>query len=347
MRYNPQMLKLARELRGYTQAQLSASLNVAQGTISKIEKLGSGFDNEIAIKLSSFLNIPISFFESKDVIIPIQGEYRKKISTTVRQYNQNNALMTIVERQLLKLLEGIEINPNEIPVWDVEAEGSPKLCAQYLRKRWKLARGRINDLTILVENSGAIIIPLPLVDMDGFSMYTTNGIPLIFINRDISADRARLTLAHELGHIIMHLSCKVSDDRDKEREAFEFGAELLMPELEIKPQLTRLNLAVLADLKKYWKTSMQSIVRRAKDLGMLTDNQYKYLWIQMGVEGFKVREPIFFSAETPTTLKQIIDAYKDEMDYSTEEIASLIDASREDFSNIYFQTRVPTLRKLY
>lgn len=340
------MLKLARELRGYTQAQLSLSLNVAQGTISKIEKMGAEFDNEIAIKLSEFLNIPISFFESSDMIIPIQGEYRRKISTTVKQHNQNNALMTVVERHILKFLEGVEISQNEIPIWDVELEGSPALCAHYIRKLWRLPRGRIDNLTTLVEKYGAIIIPIPLTGMYGFSMYTTNGIPLIFINRDIPADRARLTIAHELGHVIMHLSCKVSADRDKEREAFEFGAELLMPEAEIKPQLTRLNLPLLADLKKYWKTSMQSIIYRAKHLNMLTENQYKYLWIQMSAEGFRTKEPVIFSPEKPIVVRQIINAHIEEMDFSIEEIADIIDSSIEDFKNLYFQERSPVLRKI-
>ena len=346
MKFNPQMLKLARELRGYTQTQLSELMGVAQGTISKVEKFGSGFDESLAQLASVILGVPLSFFDNQDTIIPIQGEFRKKLSTSVKQLNQNNAKMTIAERQLLKLLDGIEISENEIPIWDVEFEGSPSLCAQHIRRTWKMPRGRVENLTTIVENKGAIVIPLSLQSMDGFSMYTNNGIPIIFINKDISADRARLTIAHELAHIILHLSCNVDPLRDKEGEAFEFAAELLMPEAEIKPQLVRLNLVTLANLKKYWKTSMQSIIRRAKYLGMLTDNQSKYLWMQMGMEGYRTKEPAMFPHEQPTVLKQIIDAYLDELDYTTEEIAELLDSSIDEFRENYLQNRISPLRKI-
>ncbi|MBW4888789.1 XRE family transcriptional regulator [Mucilaginibacter sp. HMF5004] len=346
MKFNPQMLKLARELRGYTQTQLSELMGVAQGTISKIEKFGSGFDESLAQLAAKILNLPVSFFDNQDTIIPIQGEFRRKLSTSVKQLNQNNAKMTIAERQLLKLLDGIEISANEIPVWNVDIEGSPSLCAQHIRRIWKIPRGRIDNLTTIVENKGAIIIPLSLQDMDGFSMYTTNGIPLIFINKDISADRARLTIAHELAHIILHLSCNVDSSRDRESEAFEFAAELLMPEADIRTQLVRLNLMTLADLKKYWKTSMQSIIRRSKNLGMLNENQYKYLSIQMSAEGYRTKEPIFFPHEQPSVLKQIIDAYIDDLDYSIAEIAELLDSSIDEFRENYLQNKISSMRKV-
>ncbi|MDN3582849.1 XRE family transcriptional regulator [Mucilaginibacter flavus] len=346
MKYNPQMLKLARELRGYTQIQLSGIMGVTQGTISKVEKFGSGFDDDLAKLASLTLNIPVSFFENQDMIIPIQGEFRRKLSTTVKQLNQNNAKIIIAEKQLLKLLDGIEISANEIPTWDVDFQGSPTICAQEIRKNWKMPRGRVENLVTIVENKGAIIIPLSLNDMDGFSMYTINGIPLIFINKDIPPDRTRLTIAHELGHVIMHLSCTVDSNRDKEAEAFEFAAELLMPEADIKPQLVRLNLVSLANLKKYWKTSMQSLIRRAKTLGLLTDNQSKYLWMQMGSEGYRTKEPAFFSHEQPSVLKQIIDAYLQDLDYSIEELAELIDSSIEDFTDNFIQNRVSVMRKI-
>jgi Zn-dependent peptidase ImmA (M78 family)/DNA-binding XRE family transcriptional regulator len=346
MNYNPQMLKLARELRGYTQTQLSELLGVAQGTVSKIEKMGFGFDDQIARAAGKCLNVPISFFENQDVIIPIQGEYRKKSTTSVKQFNQNNAKMIIAERQFLKLLDGVELSGNEIPVWDVELQGSPEMCAQYIRKLWRIPRGRVEDISKTVENNGAVIIPVSLTDMDGFSMYTTNGVPLIFVNKHISADRARLTVAHELGHIIMHLSCQIDPSRSKEQEAFRFGAEFLMPENEIKPQLFRLNLRILADLKKYWKTSMAAIIYRAKYLGAINENQAKYLRMQMGAEGYRLKEPVFFSAEQPSVLREMIEAYTDDLGYSTDEIATLIDSSIEDFRDFYLQDRTFVLRKI-
>lgn len=347
MKFNSQMLKLAREMRGYTQSKLSDAMGVAQGTISKVEKNIMTFDEELAKTAAECLKFPLSFFRSDDIIIPIQGEYRRKLSASVREFNSNFAKITIVERQIIKLLDSLEISENEIPIWNVEEDGTPSMCAKFLRKQWRLPRGRIENLSLLVEKYGAIIIPLSLIEMDGFSMYTHHGIPLIFINRHLPPDRYRMTLAHELGHIIMHLSLSISSDRDKEKEVFSFAAEFLMPEQEIRPQLTKLNLAILLNLKKYWKTSMQAIIYRAKDLGVLSENQIKYLWMQVGAEGYKKKEPLVFQSEQPVVLGQIIDAYINDLAYSQQEIAALIDFHLDDFLEIYLNSKLSILKKVY
>lgn len=341
MKYNPQMLKLAREYRGLTQANLSEILGIGQGTISKVEKRLLSFDEDLATKVSSFLNFPLNFFSTEDTIIPIQGEHRRKLTASVKDYNSNQAKMTIVERHLIKLLDSVEIGDNEIPIWNVEEEGSPKLCAQAIRKLWKIPRGKIENISLLVEQYGGMIIPLDLKDMDGFSMYTNNGIPLIFVNKNLPPDRFRLTIAHELAHVIMHLSFNIDVSRDKEKEAFDFAAEFLTPETEIKPQLTKLNLQKLTDLKIYWKVSMQALLMRAKNLGTMSPHQLKYIWMQLSAEGYRKNEPQFFQTEKPLLLEQIINAYLEDLGYTNEEIASLLDLSLNDFNEIYLGKRTP------
>ncbi len=68
--------------------------------------------------------------------------------------------------------------------------------------------------------------------------------PCIFLNQHVPADRMRFSLAHELGHIIMHT---VPGD-EIENEANAFAAELLVPEKQFRRALTgqRLSLEWLA-----------------------------------------------------------------------------------------------------
>ena len=63
----------------------------------------------------------------------------------------------------------------------------------------------------------------------------------MIINGNRSNDRKRLDIAHELGHILMHLfpNIAIPSYRDKEKEAFRFAAEFLMPEKEIKNSLLK------------------------------------------------------------------------------------------------------------
>lgn len=335
MAYNPHMLKLAREYRGYTQSELSAEMRMAQGTISKIEKGILVFDEEIALNAADILELPIRFFEDEEVIIPIEGEYRRKLSGSVREFNSNVAKMTISERHLLKLIDAIDVPHSNLPTWDVTYDGSPSMCAKSLRKKWRLDRGRISNITELVEANGVIIIPLSLESMDGFSTFTKNGLPLIFVNRNIPADRYRFTIAHEIGHLIMHIPFVIPEDSDTEAETNEFASEFLMPEHEIKPQLIGLNFSMLLNLKRYWKVSMQSIIYRAKTLGVLTVNQQKYLWSQIGSAGYKKSEPVVFDHEQPTSIKEILQVYMEDLGYTMNDLAKILNMHPVELKSIY------------
>ncbi len=62
----------------------------------------------------------------------------------------------------------------------------------------------------------------------------------------------RFSLAHELGHLVMHYYFIPSEATSVEDEANEFASEFLMHEREIRPQLKRLTLPILATLKQQW-----------------------------------------------------------------------------------------------
>ena len=58
--------------------------------------------------------------------------------------------------------------------------------------------------------------------------------PVILINATSPTDRKRLTIAHELGHLVLH---SVDVTEELEIEANWFAAEFLMPAEVIRPQL--------------------------------------------------------------------------------------------------------------
>ncbi|MEU6266222.1 ImmA/IrrE family metallo-endopeptidase [Saccharopolyspora shandongensis] len=98
--------------------------------------------------------------------------------------------------------------------------------------------------------------------VDGLSQWIGDH-PVLLINKACPTDRRRLTMAHELGHIVLHNGLATDDP---EREANEFAAEFLMPSHVIKAELRSLTLGKLQDLKQVWGTSMQSLYERAYSL---------------------------------------------------------------------------------
>lgn len=338
-KFNAEILKLAREARYITQEELSSMLGVEQGTLSKIEKDILTIDDRLVQKISKVLDFPVDFFYQDRKVMIVEGHYRRKVSTPVKKMKQYAAQMTIAEWHFLKLMDEIELPETKLPSWDVLEDGSPAMCAKHLRDFWKIPKGRITNLTKLIEDNGIVIFPLDLGEMSGFSTYINGNIPVIYVNSNLSPDRYRLTIAHELGHIIFHFGNKVSQERDLEGEAYEFAIELLVPEINIKPYFTKVSIDKLADLKSYWYVSMQALLRYANTLGMVTQNQYKYLWIQMGSLGYRRNEPVSIPVEKPGLITEIVNAYVSDLGYSKEELASVLQVNVSELDRIYFGSK--------
>jgi Zn-dependent peptidase ImmA (M78 family) len=155
----------------------------------------------------------------------------------------------------------------------------------------------------LVEDAGCIVVDysFPSTKLDGVSIRTTQGTPIVFLNKNLPKSRRRLSLAHELGHLVMH----VNPHERVEEEAWEFAEEFLMPAAEIGKLLDRPTFDNLGELKKQWGVAMQAILYRARKLGKITDSYNRYLWMQIGKCGYRRNEPFedTIPDETATSLE--------------------------------------------
>ncbi|MNT04952.1 hypothetical protein D3C72_1395530 [compost metagenome] len=204
---------------------------------------------------------------------------------------------------------------------NVEEGYSPQHIANYTRKLLRLKMDEpVKNIMSLLESNGIIIYEIDAIDkFDGVSFVTDKGFPVIVVNKNFSNDRKRFTLAHELGHLLLHNESyyPVSNYRDKENEANVFASEFLMPELQIKNSLRSLKMSDLGSLKNYWLTSMSSIIRRAKDLGCIDKNRHTFFMIEMSRYGYNRKEPIDVFIDKPTCFKNSYNLFKDELSYST------------------------------
>jgi Zn-dependent peptidase ImmA (M78 family) len=114
-----------------------------------------------------------------------------------------------------------------------------------------------------------------------------------------------------------------------------------MPEKEIRPLLHNLSLPRLAELKIYWKASMQAIIKRASDLNIITDRQSRSLWSKMSANGYRIHEPLEdeIPQEIPTLYNEIIEVYRDELNYSLPEFSKLLNMFDSETKNIYCKNR--------
>ena len=110
-----------------------------------------------------------------------------------------------------------------------------------------------------------------------------------------------------------------------------------MPASQIRPQLHSITLAKLASLKPYWRVAMSALLRRAADLGTLTQRTKQYLWTQMGMPGDRNYEPVEIPSEAPTLLKELLDFHRERLGHDAQELAKIMRANESALMEKYLR----------
>ena len=168
--------------------------------------------------------------------------------------------------------------------------------------------------------------------LDGISFRGEGLPPLFFMNRDVPGERFRFSLAHELGHMVLH--GVPGDDEEMEHEADRFAAAFLMPAAEIRPYLTTPKLSAFARVKAFWKVSIKALIKRAHDLKLITDNQYRWLNVQYS-KAFKAGEPVPIELEKPSRLRMMVEYHLTNLGYSITDLARLLSVHADDLERVY------------
>jgi Zn-dependent peptidase ImmA (M78 family) len=233
---------------------------------------------------------------------------------------------------------------NRFPVMDIdEYNGDAAKVAQLTRASWRLPLGPVDNLVASLESARGIIYRVDFGTrlIDAVSHWAPNMPPLFFVNASAPADRVRFSLSHEVGHVIMH----AVPTPDMEREADVFASEFLMPADQIGPSLIGIDLARAAQLKPYWKVSMQALILRARDLGYISKNRASRLYMQMSSLGYRSVEPAPLAHEEPTLGRQIIEVHRQEHGYSVEDLVRLAGMPEREFRDHHLTDR-PLLHAL-
>jgi Zn-dependent peptidase ImmA (M78 family)/DNA-binding XRE family transcriptional regulator len=342
--YNYKMVVLARESRGLSQKKVAEIIGVSQGKYSKIENGILPISKDEIESISSILNYPESFFERNERIFGVGlSEYfhRKKQSVSQKILNKVYAKLEIRRIEIAKLLKSVDIGEVNIFSMDPdEYDNDIEKIAEIVRATWHIPKGPIDNVANIIEEAGGIIVPFDFekANIDGISVWHPGMPPLIFINYDRPMDRIRYTLCHELGHLVLHRN-PPTDNTDIELQADRFAAEFLMPKNDISTMLNNISIQRLASLKPYLKTSMGAILKRASDLGKITERQTRYFWMQMNKMGYRTLEPQELTPpiEKPWLLDEIVKMYQNELKYSVSEMSKAINLTIGEFQNIYLK----------
>lgn len=341
---NPRLLLLVRHLRGYTQKEAANLIGISQGKLSKCEQGFQDFPIEFLENLAHAYSFPCEFFTQSNECVPnVNSYFRRKVTISEKTIDAFMAQILIQIMVIDKLFEAVELPDFDLFPQCVDENNSPVLIAQRVRQQLHIPFGPIPNLTRLLENHGIIIqkIDFGTDKIDAISTITENQRKIIFLNSAMPNDRIRYTLAHELGHIIMHLDYFVSNPQEAEIEADQFASEFLMPAREIKPELFGLSLATLSQLKRKWKVSMRAIIRTARDLSVISQSHYRNFQIQFSKNGFTKSEPFPIPFENTTLIEETIKLYKSELGYTVTDLCEISSISVDDFNSWFMRKILP------
>ena len=348
--FNGERLKIARMWRNLSATQLADLTGFSRQTISMLEN-GKLMNPEFATvqKLSEKLEFPVTFFlEETKINLNESTTYFRSLLTTNKKYRveqeEKIKFIAIVYNMLSEYLEFEKVNLPQIPT-----NATPQEAANILREYWGLGNRPIENIVYLAESNGLIVTDFETAtgDVDAFShKITSDDVETYLIGyskNKRTAARIHFDVAHEIGHILLHnwredLECIDKEEfKEIELQAHAFASAFLLPEDEFRKDVSpyATNLAYYTELKKTWKVSIAAMIRRAKDLDIITADDYSRLMRNMQKQGIRKIEPLddeMVTAE-PSLLRQAIKILFDQKVFTPNEF--LEEVSREYGLTLY------------
>jgi Zn-dependent peptidase ImmA (M78 family)/transcriptional regulator with XRE-family HTH domain len=316
---NESLLIAAREALGMTQAQLAARLTdlastgqrISQGYVSRVEKGALTVSGDrLALFAQALMCTPDLLVSDAKLWSLGDGclYHRNRASTKASTLRKLHAQVNLLRLHLQRLaavagrpLPGFTWAP--VPTGGVD---SPADAARAVREKYGIGSGPVRSVTAIAEGMGALVVALPLGarEVDATSLHPPGEPPLFVINSDAPADRQRFTLGHELGHV----ACVPGQGVEPEEMAQAFAAELLAPARQVHADLkaTDITPARLLQLKGTWLISAAALLRRAHDLGVIGESNYRRISAQISALGWQTGEPDPLPAEQPRVVPELV-----------------------------------------
>jgi Zn-dependent peptidase ImmA (M78 family)/DNA-binding XRE family transcriptional regulator len=309
--FEPERLRLARELKEWSQADLAARLDLTPAAVSQFETGSTKPSAETLERMSAALGVPGEFF-SLPVTETHDGFFRSLRRTSVSHRRHARGLAYIAH-DLATAVESTELPPVRIPRIPVSGLQAPREeleeTAAQVREAFGLPDGPVASVAGSLEAQGILVIRLPLdtADVDAFSL-PFHDRPVVVLGADKNdRARSRFDAAHELGHLVVH-GDQIWGVKEVEQQAHAFAAAFLMPAEDIRSELpNRADWPTLFELKEKWQVSLAALLMRARTLGCMTESNYLTAVKAASARGWRRIEPVPLGRpEHPTCLKRLL-----------------------------------------
>jgi Zn-dependent peptidase ImmA (M78 family)/transcriptional regulator with XRE-family HTH domain len=313
--FEPSRLTQARVLAELTKAELAEAVHVSAAAVGQYESGATTPRSDLLPILARELKVPVEFFATGRPLGRLDtadAHFRSLRSTRAK----DRAKAATHAEQVWELTYALEKRVRLPAVYlpEVPEGTTPTEAAQAVRETWNIAPGPMAHLVATIEAHGIVVTLIPLTNdaITRVDAYSTDalGRPFIVVTPERAASiyRYRFTCAHELGHLLLHPN-PLPGDRQQEREADEFAAELLTPRAQIEPLLPRtIRMAVLDNLSIAWGVSVESLIRRMGELRVVSEASVRRAYQRLhAMADFRREEPIAtYRGEVPSLLSEAL-----------------------------------------
>jgi Zn-dependent peptidase ImmA (M78 family)/DNA-binding XRE family transcriptional regulator len=326
-------LRQLRLSRGLSLEDLATEMGgiVTKQAISKYESAKAQPSVIVLTKLAAALNVKASALATNPPITIEFHGFRKRASLGKREQDviENQVKQLLEDRSYLQSLfppaQKTMLPIHQFKVSDLEDADD---AAMKLRHMWSLGEAPIANVTNALEDWGIHVIELrDHAKFDGLSATIKNDdgnytAGAVITAMEATGERQRFNLAHELGHLVL----KVMKKLDEEDLANRFAGAFLAPKDALisatgkkRRYVTQQELFLL---KEKFGMSLQALLYRMKDLGVIADTYYRQCCIEISKLGWRKNEPCPLRRETSTWLRQTV------LKAVTEDLISKEDAER-------------------
>ena len=311
---NASRLKAVRVARGLTLDQLSDAMGgvVTKQALSKYERGASVPSPRVLIALARALRvkaIDLATDPSAQVHV-LAFRKRSTFPKAAQQAIESRVGLDLERRTELQELVGRRC-AGDVPLraFPVSTLEDVESAAEALRDRWSLGRDPLDKMVDVLEDHCFHVMGVDAPEQfDGMSAVAEiDGEPVavaVVSRNGVCRERQRLSLGHELGHLVM----APQDQVDEEKAAYGFGSAFLAPRetllWEVGTRRTDVTSAELFILKRRFGMSLAALVYRLHDLDVLSDRYYQEWWRHISKMGWRKTEPDETPAEEPRWLMQ-------------------------------------------
>lgn len=276
-------LRLARAAHNLSLSDVGEAVGVSKQFIQRLEAGRDSPTEDLAAKLADLLKVEVSFFAPTVGQMLSEDAYHfRKLMGTKAADKQAAIAKGELFRRVVSFVDGqLKLPAFDFPTHEIGTPTDAERAAEKCRAHWGLGLGPIGNMIRVVENAGAVVTAFEGSGKEIDALSIASSRPIVVMNtNEVSACRARFSHAHEIGHFVGHEG-KVTGDKGTEAEANRFAGAFLMPRSSFSKEFpalrggTQINWRALSELKHRWGVSKAGMLYRARQLGLLAEDQYK------------------------------------------------------------------------